>query len=148
MQQNIFITASLLQAYAAKLIQPGHGLLPITAPILLLATLCDMHNLLHGRLPYSVKRKLCLQHACLTHARVLTSSDCKLHMYCLQPNFYPNVKGMSTRQWLGCCFVNDFGIFAYNLSCPSWRTCEYEQMAGPAWGHVSMYPQTLDWLLK
>jgi hypothetical protein len=34
------------------------------------------------------------------------------------------------------------------LSCPSGSVCWHSQFAGPAWGHVHMAPETLDWFLR
>jgi hypothetical protein len=38
---------------------------------------------------------------------------------------------------------------AVPLSCPGFRmSCADGQLAGPAWGHVYMAAETLDWFLK
>ncbi|GBF89859.1 hypothetical protein Rsub_02563 [Raphidocelis subcapitata] len=66
-----------------------------------------------------------------------------------EPNFYPNKYGKPAAEYLACCFVNDWNAMAVPLSCPSGRmSCADGQLAGPAWGHVYMAPETLDWFLK
>eukprot|EP00775_Hariotina_reticulata_P005212 gene5212-5450_t len=66
-----------------------------------------------------------------------------------EPNFYDWVDGKPNRDWMSCCFVNDWAAFARQLSCPgNFSTCVHHQLAGPAWGHVNMRPRTMDWYLK
>ena len=67
----------------------------------------------------------------------------------LQPNFYENKYGKAPSDYLSCCYVNDWNAMAIPLSCPlGARSCSDGQLAGPAWGHVHMGTDTLDWFLK
>ena len=75
-----------------------------------------------------------------------------------QPNFYrdkksPSGKLVSLNDYVGCCFVNDWNWHAAVMSCPDGNNqndpkCRRDQFAGPAWGHIHMYPSSLEWFLK
>ncbi|KIY91271.1 hypothetical protein MNEG_16693 [Monoraphidium neglectum] len=70
-----------------------------------------------------------------------------------EPNFYKNKNGHSFNDYIGCCFIKEWNWFAQYMSCqdPSKatdQTCQLAQFAGPAWGHIHMYPTTMDWYLK
>ncbi|KIY98881.1 hypothetical protein MNEG_9078 [Monoraphidium neglectum] len=66
-----------------------------------------------------------------------------------EPNFYPKKRNKDTADYLACCYVNDWNGWAVPLSCPAGSaSCWTQQFAGPAWGHVHMSPETLDWFLR
>ena len=68
-----------------------------------------------------------------------------------QPNFYINKEGRSGNEYVGCCFIRDFREFASHLACPGGQegpACRLRQFAGPVWGHVFMYPSTMNWFLR
>lgn len=71
--------------------------------------------------------------------------------FVLQPNFYQGRMGKSAKAYVECCFVNDWEKFAMAVTCAKvdvYRTCVYGRFAGPAWGHVNMFPGTMDWFLQ
>jgi len=75
-----------------------------------------------------------------------------------QPNFYFNKRNkrgetVAGNDYIRCCFINDWNWHAQYMSCPnpnnpSDRGCAWGKFAGPVWGHVNMYPNTLDWFLR
>ncbi|KAF6257756.1 glycoside hydrolase superfamily [Scenedesmus sp. NREL 46B-D3] len=68
-----------------------------------------------------------------------------------EPNFYEGAHAKSSKEYIACCFVNDWERFVQALSCKTpavFSTCTPGQFAGPAWGHVNMFPRTMDWFLK
>uniref|UniRef100_A0A383V8Y6 Beta-glucuronidase C-terminal domain-containing protein n=1 Tax=Tetradesmus obliquus TaxID=3088 RepID=A0A383V8Y6_TETOB len=68
-----------------------------------------------------------------------------------EPNFYEGIYGKSSKEYIACCFVNDWERFVKALSCKNpaqFSTCTPGQFAGPVWGHVNMFPRTMEWFLK
>jgi hypothetical protein len=75
-----------------------------------------------------------------------------------QPNFYSDKKdqrgqAVSGNDYIRCCFMADWSRHAQTMACPDPRNtadaaCQWGKFAGPAWGHVNMYPSTLDWFLR
>lgn len=83
-------------------------------------------------------------------------SPCHVHAFHIplptppspQPNFYSNVDGKSGDEFVSCCYVNTWNAFAKALSCRNGSaSCIDNQLAGPAWGHINMSPNTLNWFL-
>eukprot|EP00878_Enallax_costatus_P034728 GHUV01038552.1.p2 GENE.GHUV01038552.1~~GHUV01038552.1.p2 ORF type:complete len:133 (-),score=28.25 GHUV01038552.1:90-488(-) len=71
----------------------------------------------------------------------------------LQPNFYQGRMGLSAKKYAECCFVNDWEKFAMAVTCGKvkpivYSTCVYGRFAGPAWGHVNMFPGTMEWFMQ
>lgn len=67
----------------------------------------------------------------------------------LQPNFYVNKRGRSGNDYIKCCFIDDWNYFARELSCPNGpSSCSNGQFTGPVWGHVNMFPTTMNWFLQ
>lgn len=66
-----------------------------------------------------------------------------------EPNFYENIGGRNGDAFVRCCYINTWNYFARMLSCRNGSaSCIDNQLAGPAWGHINMLPNTLDWFLR
>ena len=66
-----------------------------------------------------------------------------------EPNFYAGKLGRSSADYLACCYVNDWNAAVVPLACPRGdASCWNAQFAGPAWGHVFLSPETLEWWLR
>eukprot|EP00878_Enallax_costatus_P030280 GHUV01032955.1.p1 GENE.GHUV01032955.1~~GHUV01032955.1.p1 ORF type:complete len:160 (+),score=39.49 GHUV01032955.1:1539-2018(+) len=70
-----------------------------------------------------------------------------------EPNFYQGRMGLSAKKYAECCFVNDWEKFAMAVTCGKvkpivYSTCVYGRFAGPAWGHVNMFPGTMEWFMQ
>jgi hypothetical protein len=67
-----------------------------------------------------------------------------------QPNFYAHKRNMTALEYSRCCFTTEWTDFARNLSCPcgSGQCCTGTRFAGPAWGHINVYPSTFKWFLE
>ena len=62
-----------------------------------------------------------------------------------EPNYYWAEGYRSTQNWLNG-YPAQFRKFGETLACTS-TPCAYRQFAGPAWGHIFMEPEKLDWVL-
>lgn len=79
----------------------------------------------------------------------LLACRCFAPVFLLQPNFYQNINGRNGDAFVSCCYVNTWNYFARMLSCRNGSaSCIDNQLAGPAWGHISMSPSTLDWFMR
>jgi hypothetical protein len=59
----------------------------------------------------------------------------------LQPNFYEGMYGKSSKDYIACCFVNDWERFVKTLSCKNpavFSTCTPGQFAGAHWIHTCL----------
>jgi hypothetical protein len=67
----------------------------------------------------------------------------------LQPNFYTNKSGRGGNDYVRCCFFMEWLDFARQLSCPQGEnSCVNNQFMGPVWGHINVYPTTIEWFLR
>lgn len=82
----------------------------------------------------------------------LLSVDWTAAFFChVQPNFYEGMKnGKTALEYVRCCLVKDWSHFADKLSCSCGRQqcCSQGLFAGPAWGHVNVFPSTIKWFLE
>lgn len=62
-----------------------------------------------------------------------------------QPNYYTNKDGKSGNDYIKCCFVRDWTRHAAALSGAA--AAGRPRFAGPVWGHVHMFEDTLAWFL-
>ncbi len=76
-------------------------------------------------------------------------------LYPLQPNYYINKTTkdgvFSGNEYVAKYLVPEFTQFSEQLSCPNgWpgSDCTFNGFAGPAWGHITMNPSTLAWILS